>query len=83
MPSAEQVDFFLENGYVVIKHAFTKEKAAEWSKNLWVRLGMDPNDKRTWTRERIHMPWHKRETVAAFSPRVSWLSTPRIAAAYE
>ncbi|KAI0338885.1 hypothetical protein BDW22DRAFT_1362183 [Trametopsis cervina] len=67
----EQVDFFLENGYVVIKQAFTKEKAAEWSANLWVRLGLDPNDKSTWARERVHMPWHKRESVSTFSP-MAW-----------
>lgn len=60
----------MENGYVVIKEAFSKEKAAEWSKHLWVRLGLDPNDKSTWTRERIHMPWHKREPPSTFSPKV-------------
>ncbi|KAI0795271.1 hypothetical protein BC629DRAFT_314447 [Irpex lacteus] len=65
----EQADFFLENGYVVIKEAFTQQKAAEWSQHLWVRLGLDPNDKSTWTRERIHMPWHRREHVSTFSPK--------------
>ncbi|TFY60531.1 hypothetical protein EVJ58_g5093 [Rhodofomes roseus] len=65
----EQVDFFLETGYVVIKQAFTKEKAAEWTKGMWTRLGLDPNDKSTWDRERIHMPWHKREVVSAFAPK--------------
>ena len=68
--AAEQVEFFLDNGYVVIKEAFTTEKAAEWSYGLWIRLGLDPNDKSAWTRERIHMPWHKRELVSTFSPRV-------------
>lgn len=33
------------------------------------RLGMDPNDKSTWDRERIHMPSHKREPVAIFAPK--------------
>ncbi|KIP09704.1 hypothetical protein PHLGIDRAFT_116178 [Phlebiopsis gigantea 11061_1 CR5-6] len=69
----EQADFFLENGYVVIKQAFSKEKAAEWTKNIWVRLGFDPNDKSTWTRERIHMPWHKREKVSTFAPK-AWMA---------
>ncbi len=54
----------------MIKQGFTKEKAAEWSKAIWVRLGMDPDDKSTWMRERIHMPWHKREPVATFAPKV-------------
>ncbi|KAI0706197.1 hypothetical protein BC835DRAFT_15079 [Cytidiella melzeri] len=67
--TAEQVDFFMENGYVVIKQAFTRGKAAEWMENMWLRLGMDPNDKSTWTKERIHMPVHRREKVADFAPK--------------
>ncbi|KAF9498067.1 hypothetical protein BDN71DRAFT_1481368 [Pleurotus eryngii] len=59
--SPEQVDKFLEDGYIVIKNAFTKEKAAEWTKSMWTLLGIDPDDKTTWYKERIHMPWHKRE----------------------
>ncbi|KAA1469954.1 hypothetical protein DENSPDRAFT_835655, partial [Dentipellis sp. KUC8613] len=65
----EQVDFFMENGYIVVKNAFTKEKSDEWTTNMWVRLGLDPNDKSTWDRERIHMPSHKREAVATFAPK--------------
>ena len=60
----------MENGYVVIKQAFTKEKAAESTKNMWVRLGRDPNDKSTWDQERVHMPAHNRERVADFAPKV-------------
>lgn len=61
----------MENGYVVIKNAFTSEQAAEWTETLWTRLGLDPNDKSTWEKERIHMPFHKREPVASFAPKVS------------
>lgn len=63
----------MENGYVVIKHAFTKERAAEWTSNMWVRLGLDPEDKSTWTQERIHMPAHNRAEVAKFAPKVNYL----------
>lgn len=69
--SVEQADFFLENGYVVIKQAFTKEVAAEFSRNLWVRLALDPQDKSTWDRERIHMPFHRRVPVSEIAPKVS------------
>ncbi|TFY79606.1 hypothetical protein EWM64_g4403 [Hericium alpestre] len=65
----EQVDFFMENGYVVVKNAFFKETADEWTKDVWVRLGMDPNDKSTWSKDRIHMPKHKEERVATFAPK--------------
>ena len=63
----------MENGYVVIKNAFSKEKAESWMADLWVRLGMNPDDKSTWVHEgpKVHMPMHKRETVSSFSPKVS------------
>jgi len=69
----EQADFFLENGYVIIKQAFTKEKAAEYTETMWVRLGLDPNNKSTWDREKIHMPWLRKEKVSSFSPQ-AWLA---------
>ncbi|KAI8978879.1 hypothetical protein BD414DRAFT_445233 [Trametes punicea] len=68
----EEVDFFMENGYLVVKQAFSREKAAEFTRDMWVRLGLDPNDPETWPRDRdrIHMPVHHRERVATFAPRV-------------
>lgn len=65
----EQVDQFLNDGYVVIKQAFTRDKAEEWTRTMWARLEMDPNDKSTWTQERVHMPFHRREPVSEFSPK--------------
>jgi hypothetical protein len=67
--SDEDVDHFMKFGYIVIKSAFTKKKAEEWTKDLWVRLGFDPNDKSTWDRERTNMPWHQREAVSTFAPK--------------
>ncbi|KAK7690249.1 hypothetical protein QCA50_006904 [Cerrena zonata] len=67
--TSDQVDFFMEHGYVVIKQAFTKEQAAAWTETMWVRLDLDPNDKSSWKQERIHMPFHKKETVASFAPK--------------
>jgi len=68
--SHEQVDQFLNEGYIVIKNAFTKEQAVEWTKTMWIRLGLDPADKSTWAgRERIHMPWHQRQEVRVFAPK--------------
>ncbi|KAF4623510.1 hypothetical protein D9613_001664 [Agrocybe pediades] len=67
--TSEQVEFFLENGYVIIKNAFTREQAAEWTKDLWFRLNLDPADKSGWDRERIHLPRKKSEKVATFAPK--------------
>ncbi|KAK7692761.1 hypothetical protein QCA50_004394 [Cerrena zonata] len=67
--SPEQVEFFMKNGYVIIKQAFTKEQAAAWTETVWVRLGLDPDDKSTWDKETIHMPSHRKEPVASFAPK--------------
>lgn len=68
---AEQVDQFMEHGYIVVKNAFTPEQAADFTKDLWVRLDMDPNDKTTWTKERIHMPRMRVVSTKEFAPKVS------------
>ncbi|KAF5336837.1 hypothetical protein D9611_003209 [Ephemerocybe angulata] len=67
--SSEDVSHFLEHGYIIIKSAFTKEKANKWTGALWTRLGLSPSDKSTWTKERIHMPVHGREKVETFAPK--------------
>jgi len=69
-----QVQKFMQDGYIVVKNAFTAEKAAEWTKDLWIRLGMDKDDKSTWTKERLNMPKHKSEPVKTFAPKVNPLS---------
>ncbi|KAI0755377.1 hypothetical protein C8Q80DRAFT_1334842 [Daedaleopsis nitida] len=67
--SQADVDHFLEHGYIVVKNAFSRAQAAEFAKDVWVRLGVDPHDRATWDRERVHMPVHRREPVATFAPR--------------
>jgi hypothetical protein len=65
----EQVSHFMEHGFVVIPECFSKEASAEWTQDVWTRLGMDPNDKSTWIRERTNMPEHRRLKVPDFAPK--------------
>ena len=46
--SAEQIEQFLEHGWVKIENCFTREQAEEVQKTLWTRLGMDERDMSTW-----------------------------------
>jgi hypothetical protein len=46
--SQEQIDFFLENGWLKLSDCFTREQAEGLQETLWTRLGMDPNDMSTW-----------------------------------
>ncbi|RVX69688.1 hypothetical protein B0A52_06332 [Exophiala mesophila] len=63
------VEHFMTHGYVKIPGCFTKEASDEWTKDVWLRLGMSPTDKSTWTRERINMPEHRRLAIPEFSPK--------------
>jgi len=65
----EQVSSFMAYGFLRLESCFTHEKAAEWTSTLWQRLGMDPNDKSTWSPEWINMPFHRSELVSNFAPK--------------
>lgn len=63
----EQKAHFLKHGFVRIPNCFSPEKAAEWTDNVWVRLGYSRTDKSTWAKERINMPHHRREPARTFA----------------
>lgn len=65
----EQRDHFLRRGHVVIKNAFSRERARELTDRAWHRLGYSPTDPTTWEQARIHMPAHERFEVQDFAPR--------------
>ena len=67
--SQSDIQHFLDHGYVTVKDAFTRSQAAEFIKPVWIRLGYDPNDQSTWTKDRINMPRHYSEDVRKFSPK--------------
>ncbi|KAG8921415.1 hypothetical protein FRC02_000249 [Tulasnella sp. 418] len=59
----------MNHGYVVIKNAFQPEKAVPYIKDLWIRIGYDPEDKSTWKAERLHLPQLRYEVAKGFSPK--------------
>jgi len=65
----EQKAHFLEHGFVKIPQCFTRDQATEFTSTMWTRLGMDPNDKSTWTEEKTNMPWHRHVPVSEYSPK--------------
>jgi hypothetical protein len=67
--SEAQKSQFLEHGFVKIEKCFTRAQAADFTADLWVRLGMSPRDKTTWTAERTNMPWHGMVAISTFAPR--------------
>ncbi|KAF2026818.1 hypothetical protein EK21DRAFT_73289 [Setomelanomma holmii] len=67
--SQEQIDHFLEHGWIKLSNCFSKEQAASLQKTLWTRLGMDPEDISTWHTERTNMPFFNEFLVSDFAPK--------------
>ncbi|EJU05894.1 hypothetical protein DACRYDRAFT_62612 [Dacryopinax primogenitus] len=63
------VDHFLEHGWVKIPGALLPEWSEKFTQDVWIRLGMNPEDKSTWTRDRANMPWHQAEKASVVAPR--------------
>ncbi|KAJ4365665.1 hypothetical protein N0V83_008285 [Neocucurbitaria cava] len=67
--SQEQIDHFLEHGWIKLENCFTREQAEGLQSTLWTRLGMDPNDMSTWHTERTNMPFFNEFLVSEFAPK--------------
>jgi len=65
----EDVEHFMEKGYVVLHNCFTQEQADANMRDMWIRLNRDPNDKSTWTPSRVHLPTLRTYPVKEFSPK--------------
>ena len=65
----DQIDHFMEHGYLRLESCFSHAKASEWTETVWTRLGMSATDKTTWTQERINMPFHRSEHCRTFAPK--------------
>ena len=59
---------FLEQGWIRVPNAMNKEIMDEWLSNMWVRLGMDPNDKTTWKPDYVTMPGHREVRIEELCP---------------
>ncbi|KAK8052587.1 hypothetical protein PG993_003972 [Apiospora rasikravindrae] len=51
----DQVASFLRHGFLRVPGAIPPETCDRWTRDVWPRLGMDPEDKATWHTERSHL----------------------------
>ena len=65
----EDVDHFMQHGWIKLSNCFTQEQAGRLISNVWTRLGMSPADKSTWHTERINMPSHSTFAADDFAPK--------------
>lgn len=75
--SEEDLEFWNQNGYVVVKNAITKEDCEATQKAIWDYLKMDPNEKESWyTRHEeqkglmLNFSDHETLNRNRFSPRI-------------
>jgi hypothetical protein len=61
---AEQIESFVEHGYLRIPECVTREDAQPWLDEAWVRLRYDRGDPATWLHKRVHRPSLRHVEVA-------------------
>ena len=75
--SQEDLEFWNENGYIVVKNAISKEDCEATQKAIWSYLKMDPNEKESWynrheDQKGLMLNFSDHETLNRnrFSPRI-------------
>ncbi|MEO3872830.1 hypothetical protein ABGB18_28790 [Nonomuraea sp. B12E4] len=71
--SPEDIEQFLDQGYVRLRGCFTRAAAEEHTRLIWDRLGYVADDPSTWELPSVHMPPHQRIDVRTFAPK-AWLA---------
>jgi hypothetical protein len=59
---------FLEHGWLRVPSSIKKKYIDAWLSDMWVRLGMDENDKSTWSTEYLKLPRHREEKAEEVCP---------------
>lgn len=75
--SPQQIDQFINQGFVRIDDAFSADLAAQVRDVLWNDLGLDRNDPCTWTRPVVRLGMYTQE------PFVASANTPLLHAAFD
>ncbi|MET3025690.1 phytanoyl-CoA dioxygenase family protein [Flavobacterium sp. UW10123] len=75
--SEEDLEYWNQNGYVIVKNAISKEDCKDTQKAIWEYLKMDPNKKESWYKRHenqkgLMLSFSDHETLNKnrFSPRV-------------
>jgi hypothetical protein len=66
--TGEQVEHFLERGFVTVRGAFDPADARQWLDNAWLRFGHDRHDPASWAEKRIHLSSRSHVDARTFAP---------------
>jgi len=78
----EDAEHFLTKGWLKVPGAIKQEYIDRWMKDMYVRIGYDPNDKSTWHSEYLHLPRHREIPAEEFAPD-AWNKTIEICGGIE
>ena len=65
----EQAQHFIEKGYVTVKGCLDRDLAKRWTDEAYGRLGYDPNDRSTWTKDIVWMDRNHVAPIRELSPK--------------
>jgi len=68
MLTPQQVELFNEQGYIVIKGAFSREDSIAWVRDECLRAGYDLDDPETWSKEYVRLDTERKVTLPAYAP---------------
>jgi len=68
MLTPKQRDEFNQQGFIVIKNAFSREDSLAWVRDECAHVGYDVDDPQTWTQEYLRVPTQRQETLQNYSP---------------
>src|SRR5688572_18610764 len=68
--SADQIEQFITDGYVIIREAIPRNVTKEWVEHGFRRLGYDQHDPSTWKEPRVHLATTRKVDVREFAPKV-------------
>jgi hypothetical protein len=73
----EQIEQFIQRGFVLLAEAFARSLADHCRDLLWTQTGLDPEDASTWTRPVLRLPG------SDAAPFVRAANSPRLLAAFD
>jgi hypothetical protein len=65
----DDAEHFIEKGYVRVKGCLDPALAGRWTDEAYARLGYDPRDRSTWTKDIVWMDRHNRAAIKDISPK--------------
>jgi hypothetical protein len=77
-----QRQHFIEKGYVTVKGCLDRGLAKKWTDEAYTRLGYDPVDRSTWTKDIVWMDRHNIAPIKEISPK-AWAALCDVAGGEE